>query len=375
MDFGFSEHQEAFREAVRDFVRRECPLDLARSAYDDSANVSQRTWEKASPLGWNGLFAPELMGGVGLGIIEAVILFEEHGAHAVPTPYFSSIGLALSALLTSDPNNPLAAALIAGDKRATLALADESGCWTRGGEGVSATPVGDGYELTGAKFFVTDAVGADFILAVAESGDGPVLVCVDPSAKGLRFEAMQVYDATRPLAVVHFDGVFVDAAGLLGQSSVERERIDELMDRAKVFLAAELCGAASKAIDLSVEYVTVREQFGRTIGSFQAVQHRLADMKVDLENARSLVYHAAVCMDGAGEVSPRLAAAMAKAHAGQVCPQIIEEAIQVHGGVGFTWEHDLHILLKRAKSAEVLFGGPREQRALVAELQGWQSRA
>jgi alkylation response protein AidB-like acyl-CoA dehydrogenase len=226
-----------------------------------------------------------------------------------------------------------------------------------------------GFEIDGAKLFVADARSADLILVVARIDDGMGCFLLDRDTSGMRIEPLATVDGTRRFDAVVLDGVVAPPESLLGGGAHESSLVGEIVDYARVALAAEMCGIASRALSMSVEYAGVREQFGRPIGSFQAVQHKCADMKVAVENARSLVYYAAWAADESS-ADRRLAAAMAKSYASEACPRVVADAVQVHGGIGFTWEHDLHLYLKRVQSDRAICGNETDNRRRVASLIG-----
>ena len=370
MDFAFSAEQEQLREIVHDYLSNEAPPSYARAMMDDPGGFTDKGWDAIAALGWPGLAVPEEHGGSGLGYLDLVILAEELGMVVYPGPFLSTVGLAIPAILaTADAvqRDALLPELAGGAKRATAAIAEESGAWAADVLTVEASPAADGFALDGTKLFVPDARSADTIIVAARIGDDVAFFALPRDDAGLRIEPMTTVDTTRKLDVVILDGARAADDQLLGRKPHPAATFDAVIDQAKTVLAAEMCGCAAAALELSVEYVKVREQFGRSIASFQAIQHKLADMKVLLENARSLVYYAAWAIDTQAS-DRRLAAAMAKAFASEACPRVAAEAIQVHGGIAFTWEHDLHMFYKRLKASEVTYGDATENRALVASL-------
>lgn len=370
MDFGFSEDQELLRSVVRDFLRAKAPPAYARAMMDDPIGITDELWRGIADLGWLGLVIPEVYGGSGLGHLDLVILLEETGEVVLPGPLMSTVALATPALLAhgSDAQKQrYLPAIAAGKMRGTLAFAEAPGRWAEDAVATTAEARGDRYVLHGTKLFVPDARSADIVLCVAKLGDRSGLFVVPRDAAGLTISPMHTIDQTRKLDVVELARVEVDADALLGGATLPDGALEHLVDLARVLLAAEMCGCAAAALALSVEYVKVREQFDRKIATFQAIQHRLADMKVLLENARSLVYYAAWALDTQSD-DRRIAAAMTKAYASDACVKVVADAIQVHGGIGFTWEHDLHLYFKRVKSAELTYGDGTANRRTVAEL-------
>jgi alkylation response protein AidB-like acyl-CoA dehydrogenase len=372
VDFGFSAEQEAFRSSVRGFLRAEAPVSFARAMMDDETGIVSRVWRSFSDLGWLGLMVPERYGGSGLGHLDLAVLLEECGGVVLPGPLLSTVALGVPAILaTADAaqREALLPAIVEGRLRPTLAFAEASGRWDESDVETVAEKVADGYLLRGEKLFVPDARGADVVLVVAKFAGSPALVAVARDAPGVKVSRMESIDATRKLDVVSLDGVVVDENGLLGGTVLAEGVLGRVVDAARVLLSAEMCGAADQALARSVDYAKIRTQFDRPIATFQAIQHKLADMKVLLENARSLVYYAAWALDTNAPDAAR-AAAMAKAYASDACVKIVADAIQVHGGVGFTWENDLHLYFKRVKCSELTYGDATANRTIVAKSLG-----
>ncbi len=372
MDFGFTEEQEQLRESVRDYLAGETPASYARAMCDDPRGFTDRVWKGISALGWLGLTVPERYGGVGLGVLELASVAEAMGEVIFPGPFFSTACLGVPALLATGSEEQLDELLppiAAGERRVTLAVAETAGRWTADGVACTAVADGSGYVLDGAKLFVPDARTADLVVVLARLGDGLGWFAVPTGTDGFAVEAMQTVDLTRKLDVVRLDGLRVDRETLLGGQRTDAGVLDDVVDVGKIALSAEMCGAAERALAMCVEYTQIREQFGRAIATFQALQHRIADMKVSVEEAKSLVYYAAWTADENAE-DRRRAAAMAKAFASDACPGVVADAVQVHGGIGFTWEHDLHLYFKRVKADEATFGDAADNRAVVADLLG-----
>jgi len=370
VNFGFSPEQQQLRESIRDYLGAEAPVSFARTMMEDPTGTTEAAWRALVELGWLGLAMPEELGGSGLGTLELVLLLEELGRVVHPGPLSMLVSLAIPTLLAvgdDDQKRRRCAALVGGDLRMAVAVAEERGRWDGSGIAMTATHTNGGFELSGTKLFVPDARSADEIVVVARLDGGLGYFAVPTATPGLTVTPMRTVDETRKLDVAELASVQVGEDLLLGHQAYEPSSLDAIVDVAKTALAAEACGAAEAALALSVDYVQVREQFGRAIATFQAIQHRLADMKVDLENARSLVYYAAWAIDNDAP-DRRLAAAMAKAYASDACTRIAADAIQVHGGIAFTWEHDMHLYFKRLKADEVTYGDATENRELVATL-------
>ncbi len=370
MDFGFSEEQEQLRTAVREYFASELPVSFARAMLDDPTGFPHDAWLALADLGWLGLAVPEDLGGSGLGLLDLVLVMEEAGAVALPGPFTTTVSLAIPLVFSAADEAQRRAyvpEIVSGRRRVACAIAERRGRWSL--DAVEATAARDGtsFVLRGEKLFVPDAGEADTIVVAARLDDGVGYFVLPNPMPGLAVREMDTIDRTRRLFTVRFDGVRLEAPCLLGGRAYGASHLDEVVDRASVALAAGMVGAADRALAMTVEYVGVREQFGRAIATFQAIQHRCADMKVAVEHARSLVYYAAWACDNGAE-DRRLAVASAKAFASDACPAVAADAVQLHGGIGFTWEHDLHIFFKRLKADEQTYGDATAHRERVARL-------
>lgn len=369
MDFGFSEEQELLRESARGFLRAKAPPAFARAMLDDPVGVTAPVWSALADLGWLGLIVPDAYGGSGLGYLDLAVVLEECGAVVLPGPFVTTVALATPAireLATAPQQERWLPAIAAGTLRATLAFAEAPGRWAEEAVEAEIEAMAGGYRVRGTKLFVPDARSSDLILVVGRLGGRTAVIAVPRDADGVTVQPMHGIDGTRKLDAVSLAEVRIDGDALLGGDPAAPGSISRLVDIARVLLSAEMCGAADAALSMSVEYAQIRTQFDRAIATFQSLQHKMADMKVLLENARSLVYYAAWALDSRAPDAPR-AAAMTKAYASDACVKIVADAIQVHGGIGFTWEHDLHLYFKRVKAAELTYGDASENRALVAE--------
>lgn len=369
MDFGFSEEQELLRQSAVDFLGKECPVTYARQMMEDERGYSEELWKKMADLGWMGLIYPESYGGSGLNMVDLVVILEEMGKVSLPGPFFSTVclgGLAILEAGSPDQKQKYLPGIAAGTTKATLAVLEEDARWDEAGIKLQARKGKKGYSLNGVKLFVPDAHVADLIVCAARTSDGPALFVADRQQAGVVVTPLKTMDQTRKLCEVRFDKARVDAAAVLGTPGKGWDVLSRILDRAKVALCAEMCGGAQKVLDMTVDYAKMREQFGRPIGSFQAIQHKCANMLVQVESAKSATYYAAWAVaNDAPEAS--LAAAMAKAYCSDAYRQVTAEGIQVHGGIGFTWEHDMHLYFKRAKGSEVTFGDATWNRELVAQ--------
>ena len=374
MDFGFNEEQDMLRQSVRGFLDVECPMTYVRQMMEDERGYSDDQWKKMAELGWTGLIVPEQYDGAGLNMVDMVVVLEEMGKVVMPGPFFASVilgGIAIDLGGSEAQKKRYLPALAAGTLKATLAQVEESGRWDAEGIALPATAAGGGFTVSGTKLFVHDAHNADIMIVPVRTGgqgtNGVTLLIVETKAKGVAIRVLKTMDQTRKLCEVTFDGVTVAKDAVLGEVGKGWPLLDRLIDRAKVALCAEMCGGAQKVLEMSVEYAKVREQFGKPIGSFQAIQHKCANMMVQVESAKSATYYAAWAV--ANDVpEAHLAACMAKAYCSDASRFVSAEGIQIHGGIGFTWEHDMHLYFKRAKGSEVTFGDATWNRELVAQV-------
>lgn len=369
MDFGFSEEQELLRQSAVDFLSKECPMTYVRQMMEDERGHSEELWKKMADLGWMGLIYPEEFGGSGLNMVDLVVILEEMGKSAAPGPFFSTVclgGLAILEAGNAEQKQKYLPGIAAGTTKATLAVLEEDARWDEKGVKLQARKGKNNYSLSGVKLFVPDAHVADLIVCVARTTEGPTLFVVDRQQAGVTVTQLKTMDQTRRLNEVRFDKVRVNADAVLSASGKGWEALSRILDCGKVALCAEMCGGAQKVLDMTVEYAKMREQFGRPIGSFQAIQHKCANMLVQVESAKSATYYAAWAVANDAPEAP-LAAAMAKAYCSDAYRLVTAEGIQVHGGIGFTWEHDIHIYFKRAKGSEVTFGDATWNRELVAQ--------
>ncbi len=371
MDFGLTPEQELLRRTARDLLAASAPMARVRRMIVDGGGLDDADWRRMAALGWQGLVVPEEHGGTALGMLELVIVLEEMGRALLPGPFFGTT-LAALALVAGGSDAQRARWLpriCDGSLRATIALLEESGCWDPSTYAALARRDGDDLVLSGTKRFVPEATRADVIVcAVRRADDGALaLVLLEAGARGLAITPLATMDHTRRVDDVVLDGVRVDAEHVLPCDA--EAVLARLLDRGRVMLAADMAGGAERVLEMTVEYAKVRRQFGRAIGSFQAIQHQCADMSVEVEKAKAATYYAA-CADADGADDAGLAAAQAKAIAGDAYRFVTARAIQVHGGIGFTWEHDLHLYFKRAQSGEVTFGDATWSRELAAQRLG-----
>ncbi len=369
MDFGFSEEQDLLRQSAADLLKNECPMTYVRQMMEDDRGYSDELWNKMAALGWMGLIFPEEFGGLGLNLVDMVVILEEMGRVVLPGPFFSTVALGGLAILeagSDEQKKNLLPDIAAGQTKATLAFLEENARWDEQGVNLTATKSGSEYQLSGVKLFVPDAHVADTIVCAARTSEGISLFVVDSQQAGVSTTLLKTMDQTRKLCEVRLDNVQLGADAVLGTPGQAWKALSRVLDQSKVALSAEMSGGAQQVLDMSVEYAKVREQFGRPIGSFQAIQHKCADMLVQVESAKSATYYAAWAVANDGEDAP-LAAAMAKAYCSDAYRKVSADGIQIHGGIGFTWEHDMHIYFKRAKGSEVTFGDATWNREIVAQ--------
>ncbi len=372
MDFGFSEEQEMLRASARGLLDKECPPAAVRRLMEDERSHDPAVWKKMAGLGWTGLTIPEEFGGAGLTYVDLALVMEEMGRALLPSPFIWT-AMAAEAIRRAGSDAQKRAILpkiAAGETIATIAWMEPPGGWDAAGIKAAAQKNSDGFRLDGVKLFVNDAHLADLLIVAARSGgageDGVTLFALDARRAGIEIAPLKTMDQTRKLSEVRLNGVRAGADEVIGTVGGGWKTLRETIDRGKVMIAAEMMGGAQKALEMSVEYAKVRVQFGRPIGSFQAVQHKCANMMVDVESAKSAVYYAAWAVSNEVAEAP-LAAALAKAAASDAYRKVTADAIQVHGGIGFTWDHDLHLYFKRAKSSEFTFGDAAWNRELVAQ--------
>ena len=366
VDWVYSEEQDELQRTVRRFVRDKQPMPAVRQVMGTEAGYDPAVWRQmAGQLGLQALGIPEEYGGAGCGHVELGIVLDELGRALYPGPYFSSAVLAAGTLLACGDEaakKELLPGLALGETIGTTAWVEDSGQWDVAGVSMQATPSGDGYLLTGRKNFVTDGHIADLILVAARTQAGLSLFAVTADAPGLSRSALPTLDPTRRLAGLDLASV---PARLVGADGGAEAGLVTALQLASAALAAEQIGGADQCLTMSVGYAKERVQFGRPIGSYQAVKHKLADMHIEIELAKSAVRHAAWLADHQASELPA-AASLAKAYASEAYWHAAVETIQTHGGIGFTWEHDAHLYYKRAKTSQVLLGDPTYHRELLA---------
>lgn len=374
MDFAFNEEQQELRSMAESFLEEYSSSKKVREAMASERGYDTEVWSKlGSELCWTSVLVPEVYGGLGLSWVEVVALMEKMGESLLCAPFFSTVCLAgsLIELAGSEAQKQEYLPKIAqGELTATLAYTEANGHWDASAIEATARQDGADYILQGKKRYVLDGNSAELLLIAArcegsQGAKGVSLFLVPATTVGVHRKALPTMDQTRPQAEIELDQVRVPASVRMGAEGEAWPAINKALQRAAIALAAEQVGGAQKCLDLSVAYAKERVQFGRPIGSFQSIKHKCADMMVRVESARSGVYYAAcvAAEDGAELAS---AASLAKASASDAYFQNAADAIQIHGGVGFTWEYDVHLYFKRAKSSETLLGDAAYHRELVA---------
>ncbi len=367
MNFAFSEEQEELRTAVRRFLQEKSPETEVRRLMETEDGYDPAVWSQmADQLGLQSLTVPEEYGGSGFSYVELIVVLEEMGNVLLCAPFFSTVALATNALLTSgdeQAKKDLLPGLASGQTIGTLAITEDNGRWDFDGIALAARESGGTWTLDGHKSCVIDGHTANLILVVGRTPAGLSLFAVDGDAAGLTRTSLPTMDQTRKQARLVFEST---PARLIGTDGGAAEGLTKTLDLAAVALAAEQVGGAQHCLDSSVDYAKNRIQFGRPIGSFQAIKHKCADMLLEVESAKSAAYYAGWAAAEDSDELP-VVASLAKSYCSEAYFHAAAENIQIHGGIGFTWEHDAHLYFKRAKSSELLFGDPAYHRELLAQ--------
>lgn len=355
MQFGLSESQQILKDTARKFFAGECPIASVRKIIETDTAYDAGLWQKLAEQGFTGVITPEEHGGMGLGKVELILLMEEAGYALLPGPFFSTVALAapvIDALGTAAQKKKYLEPIAAGRARATVALVEGSGSWDVAS--LQLTAAGD--KLSGTKLFVTDAAVADFMIVVARNG----VFAVEAKAPGLRIEPMKGMDLTRKIYSVELKNTPAEKLGGSGS-------LDQALNVATAALCAEMVGGMQRTLETTVAYAKTRKQFGKPIGIFQAVQHLCADMYLETESSRSAAYYVSWALE---ENAPDAAASVsvAKMYASDASRAVGNRGIQVHGGMGFTWENDLHLYYRRAKASETMLGDATFHRERIARL-------
>ena len=364
MDFGLSEEQQQLKESARAFLSGECPTTFVRRTMATDDGYPRELYEHIAKLGWTGLIVPEKFGGAGLGMLDMAMVLEEGGYAAMPGPFLFSSMLAASALKLSGSeklNSKWLTALAEGRAIGTVAVVENAASIDPRDINAIASKAAAGWHLSGTKMFVPYANVADFIVVAAKHDSDIFLFVVDTKSPGVTIRSLKNLDLTRRVSSVELKSA--PAERLKGGTDL----FAKLVDIAAIAVAADSLGGTERALEMAVDYSKVREQFGKPIGSFQALKHAAAEIVADVEPARAMLWYAAYAQDiGAADASR--VAAMAKARLCDIYSRATDRAVLMHGGIGFTWEHDMHLWFKRARFNESYFGSPSFHRERVASL-------
>ena len=375
MDFELGEEQVMLKTSARDFLEKECPKKLVRDMMEDEKGYSPELWNKMAELGWMALVFPEEYGGIGSTFLDLAVLLEEMGRALVPGPFVPTVvlaGLPILAAGSEEQKQEFLPKIAEGEIIMTLAFTESSGSIEASEVTIEAKPSGDNFIINGTKLFVPDAHVADYILCVARTKDGAskeggiTLFLVDAKTDGVSIEVLKTMTGEKLCEVV-FSNVAVPKKNIVGELDKGWPVMSRLLEEAAVAECAWMAGGARWALETSVDYAKERIQFGVPIGSFQAIQHKCADVAVDVEGATALSYYAAWAISE-NDPNRTMAASVAKAWCSDAYRHATYEGVQIHGGIGFTWDHDMHLYFKRAKSGQVNFGDADYHREKVAKL-------
>ena len=373
MDLGLDEQQEMLKNFARDFLEKECPESLVREMEEDDQGYSPDLWKKMAEQGWMGLIIPEDQGGAAMTLCELVVLLEEFGRALVPGPFISTVVLGAVPIMEAGTDEQKAQYLpkiAAGELIMTMALTEPSAKWTADGVTLEAKKDGGDYVLNGTKLFVPDAHVTDHMVVVARTGgkgeDGITLFIVDSKSDGIKFEQLKTIAADKQSEVI-FENVKVPAANVLGDEGKGWETVEKVSRVATVAACAYLVGLSQMDFDTTLNYAKERVQFGRPIGSFQAIQHKLADAIIDVDGSRFITYKAAWSLTE-GEDDTDLMISMAKAWASDASRRVVAHGQQIHGGIGFTKEYKIQLYFRRQKWMELMWGDADYHREKVAQL-------
>jgi alkylation response protein AidB-like acyl-CoA dehydrogenase len=372
MDFSLSEEQKMLQTMARDFLEKECPRSLVREMETDPTGHSTELWRKMAGLGWQGLIIPESYGGQGFSFLDLAVLLEETGRACLPGPLFPTVVLGAMTLMdaaSEDQKRMLLPSVASGETILTLALTEPSATWKAEGVTTRAIREGDSYVINGTKLFILDAHVADRIICVARTGEGAkpeegiTLFLVDSKNPGLSHTLLKTIAADKQFEVV-FKDVKVPSENVLGRVGEGWPIILRTLEHAAVAKCAEMVGGAQQVLEMTVEYAKERVQFGRPIGSFQAIQHHCANMATDVDGSRFITYQAAWMLSDGLPCTKEVA--MAKAWVSDAYRRVATLGHQVHGGIGFTMDHDMQLYFRRAKASELAYGDADFQREVVA---------
>jgi len=361
VDFDFSPDQYGLRDEARRFLGKQCPTGHVREFLDDPSAWSRDLWKHMAELGWTALAFPEEYGGLGQGFLDLVLLLGELGRAVAPVPFLSSVAMCGQIILAHGSEEQRARyipGIASGDRVAALALAEQPHGFGGGSIGIKPVRVGDSWRITGEKKYVLDAPAADMFVVAGCTGDSNSWFVVE---EGARVTPHTTYDLTRPVGTVTFENAPAE--------QLDAPYLFPGLQFATAALCAEMIGTAQRILDMTVDYSKQREQFGRPIGSFQAIKHKCAEMATELEAARSAAFYSCWAV-ATGAEDGALSTHIAKSYCSDQLAHLAGEGVQAHGGIAFTWEHDMHLYLKRVKTQQVLLGDGAFHRERIARIVG-----
>ena len=369
MNFSFTTEQEELRRYTRQWLDENCPLETVRMLMDTERGYDDGHWAAIAEMGWLGMAIPSEWGGAGFAFLELFVLLEEQGRSLFCAPFLSTVVMAAGVVEEAGDDRQkkeILSAIASGELIAAVAFTEPNGRWEAEGVTTEARPrPGGGWTLNGTKSFVLDGHVADLLVVAAGADQGVSLFLVPAGTEGVARGRLETMDQTRKQAEITLTDVHLASDALLGPEGGGWPILDRMLERAAVALSAEQVGGAQACLEMAVSYAKVRKQFGRPIGSFQAIKHKCADMLAQVESARSAAYYAGWALSEDNEERP-LMASLAKSYCSESYFFSAAENIQIHGGIGFTWEHNAHLYFKRAKSSELLFGDPSFHREKIA---------
>ena len=377
MKIRLNEDQLEIQRQARRFFDKECPMEFIRDMFEDERGFTHDLWRKMAEMGWTAMLVPEAYGGVEMGVMDLCVVFEEMGRSLAPGPLFSTVLLAGETVKEAGNHiqkERYLSGIATGELVGTLALSEPDGGADPDYVQMEARSANDGFVLNGRKLFVPYAASADFLVVVARTGsgkdkwDGISLFLVDSKIPGISITPLIVMDSTRKQCMVEFRDVHVPEEGLVGDKDKGWRYLSRVLNRARVALAAENVGGAEKCLEMATQHAKERVQFNQPIGAFQAVKHPCAQMFVGVESSRSALYWAAWNQDEDNAKDAALSALAVKAYSSENFKNIACSALQILGGIGFTWEHDLHFYLRRAKANEVALGDSYYNREEIVRL-------
>lgn len=370
MDFGLSENQNMLKTMAREFFEKECPKELVREMEGSEKGYPPELYSKMAELGWTGLVFPSGFGGMDGDFLDLMVLVEEMGRALAPSPFISAVvhcGLAILEAGTEEHKKQFLPDIVAGNLVLTLAMNELSDRFDAEGIQVKATVAGHDFVINGTKMFVQDARAADYLLVVTRTHDGITPFLIDARAEGISYVELKTMAGDKQFEVV-FDKVKVPAKNMIGNSGNGWGTVQKIKIWGTLVQCALMVGMCQRVLEMAVQYAKERVQFDHPIGSYQAIQHKLANMTMDVDGARFVAYQAAWKLVQGLPVSADVSAA--KAWANEACGRVCAEAHQIHGGIGFTWDHDLQLYSRRTKGCEIAFGDTDMHREVVAKHAG-----